>query len=410
MVFISSPQGARDVLGRRDAFVDRGTLSWMTELRRVVGGNLLNLVHDEWLPRRRALQPIFSKQNVTQFTGHIVDAAEHISRRWAEKGDVDLGEEMHELTLGALSRSFLGVDLGAQADSVGSAMRQGFTWTADRAFSPVRAPMWLPTPAQRRAYRGSALLHRYAADVVRACRANPDHDAPVVRALMAACDPETEKTLSDTGICDELSMFMFGGHETISTMLTYALWALGRHPELQQRVADEANAIGERPLTADDLPRLNYTEQVLHEALRLCPPVPSLLRMVRQDVAVDGYRVKAGTIAVVGVYSMQRDPRLWDEPFTFDPDRFGPERSKGRDRWQFLPFGAGPHSCMGDHFATLEATLALAAIMRDIVITSARADFPIAAPFTLVAAGPVLAKASWRHATAVGARTNNDSR
>lgn len=95
---------------------------------------------------------------------------------------------------------------------------------------------------------------------------------------------------------------------------------------------------------------------------------------------------------------MHRDPRLWDDPLTFDPDRFGPERSKGRDRWQFLTFGAGPHSCMGDHFAMLEATLALATIVRDIVVTSARGDFPIATPLTLVAAEPIRAKARWGHA------------
>jgi cytochrome P450 len=207
-------------------------------------------------------------------------------------GDVDLAEEIRALTLRALSRSFLGVNLGAEADSVGSAMRLAFTWTSDRALAPVHAPMWLPTPAQRRAYRGSALLHRLAADILRVRRPDAEHDPPVVRALMAARDPETGKMLSDREICDELSMFMFGGHDTISTMLTYALWALGRHPELQQRAADEANAIGERPLTADDVPRLNYTVQVLHEALRLCTPGPSLPRMVLQDVEVDGYRVR----------------------------------------------------------------------------------------------------------------------
>lgn len=143
-------------------------------------------------------------------------------------GDVDLAEEIRALTLRALSRSFLGVNLGAQADSVAPAMRLAFTWTTDRALAPVRAPMWLPTPARRRAHRGSVLLHRFAADILRVCRADADHDAPVVPALMAARDPETGKMLSDSEICDELSMFMFGGHDTISTMLTYALRALGR--------------------------------------------------------------------------------------------------------------------------------------------------------------------------------------
>ena len=408
IVVITSPQGARDLLGRRDAFVDRGSLSMMAELRQVVGGNLLNLVHDEWLPRRRALQPMFSKQNVPQFTGHIVEAAEHISRRWPQAGVVDLDQQLSELTMRALSRSFLGVDLGAKGESVGSAMRRAFTWTADRALAPMRAPMWFPTSARRRAYRGSALLHSYAAEVVRVCRTNPDHDAPAVRALISARDPETGIALSDSEICDELSMFMFGGHDTISTMLTYALWQLGRHPELQQRVADEATAVGEQPLKAEDLPRLNYTVQVLHEALRLCPPGPSLHRMVRQDVEVDGFRIKAGTIAVVGVYAMHRDPSLWDNPLEFDPDRFGSERSKDRDRWQFLPFSAGPHSCMGDHFAMLEATLALSTIMRDIEVTSTRGDFPIATPLTLVAAEPVRAQVRWRKCAVVRTNQSDD--
>jgi cytochrome P450 len=187
-------------------------------------------------------------------------------------------------------------------------------------------------------------------------------------------------------------LFMLAGHDTTSTTLTYALWALGHHRDLQDQMVDEVAELGDRPLTPEDVPRLGYTVQVLHEALRLCPPGASAVRLVMQDIEVDGYRVEAGTFAVVGIYAMHHDPALWDDPLAFDPDRFSPQRSKGRSRWQYLPFGGGPRSCIGDHFAMLEATLALATIVRSAEIRSLDDDFPLATPFTVVAAAPIRAR------------------
>ena len=110
-----------------------------------------------------------------------------------------------------------------------------------------------------------------------------------------------------------------------------------------------------------------------------------------QDIEVDGHKVEAGTLAVVGIYAIYRDPTLWDNPLVFDPDRFSAQRSAGRSRWQYLPFGGGPRSCIGDHFAMLEATLALATIIRQVEIHSLDDDFPCDTPFTLVAAEPIRA-------------------
>jgi cytochrome P450 len=110
----------------------------------------------------------------------------------------------------------------------------------------------------------------------------------------------------------------------------------------------------------------------------------------------DGYRQEAGTVAIVAIHALHRDPTLWDDPLTFDPDRFSPQRSKGRDRWQYLPFGGGPRSCIGDHFAMLEATLALATIIRRVEIDSLDGDFPIATPLAVVAAAPIRAQVRQR--------------
>jgi cytochrome P450 len=396
LVFVSSPQGAHDVLARTDAFAERAATPIALELRRLVGDNLLVMPHREWLPRRRALQPIFTKHHVPQFAGHMAEVAEQLADRWALGAAVDLDAECRALTLRALGHSILATDLAERTQVVGAALRTGGKWAADRGLRPVNLPRRWPTRGQRRARASSAALHALAAEILSACRADPTRDAPLVRALMQTTDPQTGQPLSDRAICDELVLFLLAGHDTTSTALTYALWALGHRPELQQRVAAEADALGDRRLTHEDMPRLRYTVQVLHEALRLCPPAPAVGRTVMADIEVDGYRVAAGTCAIVAIYAIHRDPALWEDPLRFDPDRFSPERSKGRDRWQYLPFGGGPRACIGDHFAMLEATLALATIVRRAKILSLSSDFPTITPLTMIAAAPIRARVGQR--------------
>jgi cytochrome P450 len=389
-VVATSPQAAHDILGRGGGRIEKTTIH--QEMRNLLGPNLFDLPHELWLPRRRALQPLFTKQHVSQFSGDMAQAAEMVAASWASGSHVDLDVECRRLTLRALGRSVLGVDLDEHADAIAEPLRIALTYIADRAQRPWRAPKWLPTNARRRARAARAELHAMADRILAACRTEPDREAPLVRALMSATDPETGRTLTDNEIRDELILFLLAGHDTTSTTLTYALWALGRHPAIQERVRNEAAEIGDRELTPEDVARLPYSVRVLHEALRLCPPGAATARMATQDVEVDGYRIQAGTILLVGIYALQRDPSLWEDPLEFDPDRFTPERSAGRSRWQYLPFGAGPRSCIGDHFAMLEATLALATIIRRTEIHSTDEEFPMAVPFTMVAAKPIRAR------------------
>lgn len=389
VVLAASPQGIRDILGRKDDFIEKTVVH--QEMRHLLGGNLFDLMHDEWLPRRRALQPVFTKQHVRQFGGHMFQAAETVAARWPDGGEVDLDTQCRTLTMRALGRSVLGLDLDERAETLAEPMQIALKYIADRALRPVRLPRWLPTPARRRAQAATDTMRQLAQEILQACHDDPARDAPLVRALIAATDPVTGISLSDSDIRDELIVFMVAGHDTTATTLAYALWALGRHPELQDRVVAEVAELGDRELTPDDMSRLCYTVQVLHEALRLCPPGATGARMAMRDVEIDGYRVEAGTLLLFGIMSVQRDPALWDDPLTFDPDRFSPEKSKVRDRWQYLPFGAGPRSCIGDHFAMLEATLALATIIRHVEIRSLDDDFPVETPFTTVAAGPIRA-------------------
>lgn len=394
VVVVTSPQGAHDVLSSGD--VDRSPAH--DEIRHLLGPNLFDLRNEPWLPRRRMLQPLFTKQHVRGFGGHMAQAAEMVAAGWRDGSTVDLDAECRKLTLRALGRSVLGVDLDDRAAALGEPMRIALGYVTNRAFAPVRAPHWLPTPARRRARAASATLHRCANDILQTCRADPTRDAPLVRGLMTATDPETGRGLTDREICDELIVFMLAGHDTTATTLAYALWALGNHPDIQRRVAAEVAELPTVELTPEDVARLPYTIQVLHEALRLCPPGALNGRTVVHDIAVDGYRVPAGSLVGVGIYALHRDPALWNRPEEFDPDRFSPAEAAGRNRWQYLPFGGGPRKCVGDHFAMLEATLALATCVRHCEFSSLSTEFPLAVPFTTVAAEPIYARVQQRRA------------
>jgi cytochrome P450 len=390
MVLVTSPAAIRDVLNAKDSSIDKTTVVF-TEMRATLGDNLTVLPFDLWKPRRRILQPVFTKQRVNEFGGHITQAAQTVCEKWGEDAEIDIDTECRALTLRSLGRSVLGLDLDQRADLVSEPLRIALAYAIARSTRPVRAPSWLPTPARRRARKASEKLHTLTQEIVDDCRADPTRVAPLVRALLAAEDPETGARLTDREICDELIIFVFAGHDTTATTLGFSLWSLGRHPEIQDRVAAEVAALPDRPLTPDDIPHLGYTMQVVREALRLCPPTPTGTRLASQDVEVDGYLVPKGTMIIVGRMAVQRDPLLWDDPLRFDPERFSPDNMKSIDRWQYLPFGGGPRACIGTHFAMLQVTLALATIIRQAEIRSLEADFPLTLHFTMIADGPIRA-------------------
>jgi cytochrome P450 len=394
IVAVMSPDGMRDVLGRTDAFSERCIIH--EEVRHLAGDSLFVLPNEQWKPRKRALQPVFTKHGVRAFGGHMSTAAQRFVDRWRDGGDIDLDAECRKVAMSSLGRSVLGLDLNDRAEAIARHMHVASSYTADRALRPVRAPRWLPTPARKRARAAVAGLREITDEMVRACRADPTRDAPLVQALLAATDPESGEPMTDDDISNDLLIFMLAGHDTTATALTYSLWVLGHHPEIQDRVAAEVAAIGDRELRPEDVPRLEYTVQVLHEALRLCPPAAGVARLATRDITVGGYRVEAGSLIAVGLYGLHHDPALWDRPSTFDPDRFSKERTKARDRWQFLPFLGGTRPCIGEHFARLEVTLALGTIVRALEIRSTDRDFNCDVPFTTVARGPIHAHVTMR--------------
>ena len=173
MVLATSPAAIRDILSTKDDSVDK-TTPVFDQVRRIIGASLTDLPFEPWKSRRRTLQPVFTKQRVNEFGGHIEQAAQSVSDGWREDAVIDLDAECRTITLRALGRSVLGLDLEQRADEVVEPLRVALAYAVARATRPLRAPGWLPTPARRRARAASAKLRNLTQEILRDCRAGSD--------------------------------------------------------------------------------------------------------------------------------------------------------------------------------------------------------------------------------------------
>ncbi|MGH2360382.1 MAG: cytochrome P450, partial [bacterium] len=199
--------------------------------------------------------------------------------------------------------------------------------------------------------------------LIDARRQETDHAPDLLSMLMQARDEETGEGLSDRNLRDEMVTLLAAGHETTANALTWMWYLLSKHPDVERRLHTElASVLGGRTPSLQDLPRLKYTTMVIKEAMRLYPPIWVMQRKVVNDDEIGNYTIPAGSEVTISPYVMHRHPAFWENPEAFDPDRFSDERSVGRPRYVYLPFGGGPRLCVGHHFAMIEAQLITAMV------------------------------------------------
>jgi cytochrome P450 len=328
----------------------------------VLGNGLLTSEGDFWLRQRRIIQPVFHRQRIAAFAADMVAAAGHLLDGWAPGQDRLIDVEMMRLTLDVTGRTLFGADITGDAAEVGEAAR-----VLQRAFVAlftrlVPWPPWVPTPTTlrlRRAVRRlDAIIYRLIAE-----RRRAGGDRGDLLSLLLHARDEEGGSMTDRQVRDEAMTLFLAAHETTALALSWAWYLLARHPEVEERLAREwAAVLGGRNPTVEDLPRLRLTEQVAHEALRLYPPAPTFGREAREECTVGGYRVRPGHTVLVSPWVMHHDPRWFDRPDEFLPERWAPGAAARVPRYAYLPFGAGPRVCIGNTFALTEMVLVLATL------------------------------------------------
>jgi cytochrome P450 len=271
--------------------------------------------------------------------------------------------------------------------------------TMRRTFQLRQSPMHRRTPRNIRPRRLRAREYAVIDEILSRSSATGDtsYDGrdDLVTRLRAARDPETGDALSEAEIRDQALIFLMAGHETTAGALTFTLHLLGRHQAFQERVGEEVAAVlGERPAPEPDdcvdMARLPLTRAALLEGMRLYPSAHITERLTLQPLTLAGHDLPARTLVAVSPWSTQRHPRFWPDPSEFDPERFLDEAAvKARPRYAYFPFGGGPRSCVGEHFAMLEAVILLAALLRRYEVTSLTDRLEISPMITLRPKGAV---------------------
>jgi cytochrome P450 len=172
--------------------------------------------------------------------------------------------------------------------------------------------------------------------------------------------------MTDAQVIANLYVFIFAGHETAAAVLSWALWLLAKDQASQERLRAEVAQVADGgEIGAAEVERLVFTRQVAREAMRLFPPAPVIVRQAREDTTLGPYAITKETVIVAPPWFLHRHKKHWDQPSGFEPDRFTPENVKARHRCAYLPFGAGPRTCIGVNFAMLEIVTVLATLVRE---------------------------------------------
>jgi enediyne biosynthesis protein E7 len=335
----------------------------------VVGNGLVTSEGDSWVRQRKLAQTAFQRERLNALAPAMTDTTDEVLARWRELAQrhepIDIQSEMMHLILGILTRTLFGADMSGDAAAVEHSVATQAKYLNDRLNSPFDIPERTPIPSQRRFLEARETLNRVVDSVIADRRRTGEDAGDLLSILLEARDEETGEPISDEQARDEIKTLLIAGHETTATTLGWTFYLLSKHPEVAEQVrAELAEVLGDRPPTAEDVPNLKYTTMVLHESLRLYPPLWIVSRMPVEDDEVGGYPIKAGASIIICSYVTHRHPEFWDNPEGFEPERHTPERMKERHRYSYIPFGGGPRGCIGFPFAIMEMPLVLARAMQ----------------------------------------------
>jgi len=336
----------------------------------VVGENSIFVAEGaDWRWQRRAAAPIFRHDTILSFVPVFAAMAERQVERWRAAqpdGAVDAAAAITRTTFDIIVESMLGGSANLDAERYSRALTENFeTIPWHLIYTMFAIPEWVPFPNRSRAMRSRDFLHADMRRLVEARRAKPSPQPDLLDLLLAARDAETGRSMSDAEVVNNLLTFIAAGHETTAVALTWTLWLLAKDQAAQQRVFDEVTAVaGGGAIAAGHVDRLVFCRQVIAEAMRLFPPAPGIGRLPNAAMVLGGVQITNRTRIHIPVFALHRNARLWDNPTAFDPDRFAADKVKTRSRYAYLPFGGGPRVCIGASFATIEAAVILAVLVR----------------------------------------------
>jgi cytochrome P450 len=335
--------------------------------RRIFGKGLLSSEGAFWLRQRRLIQPAFHHSHIESYANIMVRYTERMLNGWHDGESRDIHQDMMRLTLEIVSMALFSVEIAAEKGRVSAALETLMELSMGARMLLPEMLRHLPTRNNRRYERAVHQLDDIVYTLIRERQANPAAASPhgfedLLGTLLRA-RYEDGSPMPTQQLRDEVMTLLLAGHETTAVSLSWIWLLLSQHPEVEQKLWSELRTVlnGRSP-TMHDLANLPYTERVVKEAMRLYPPVWATVRTTAKDCELGGYLIPAKCPVIMSQWVMHRDPRYYDRPTEFQPDRWLDERYKTAPRFSYFPFAGGPRICIGSSFATTEAALVLATI------------------------------------------------
>ena len=335
---------------------------WGPVLDQLFPRGLMLMDFDHHRMDRRALSIAFKPGPMRHYSGALNTGIAREVADW--EGRMEFYPTIKKLTLDLAAESFIGIDWGPEADKINTA----FVDMVQASVAPIRSP--LPFTKMKRGVDGRAFLVDYFTQETHKRReAGGGQD---MFSQFATATREDGSLLPVDEVVDHMNFLMMAAHDTITSSATSLIYYLAKNPQWQAKVREEIVAItggpdasgNPRPLSYDDLGRLELTEMAFKEALRMMPPVPSMPRRALRDFEYQGYRIPAGQMVGINIYWTHHSEDYWEDPFTFDPMRFTPDKVKARHKYAWVPFGGGAHMCLGLHFAYMQVKILLAQLLQ----------------------------------------------
>lgn len=330
-------------------------------LARTTGRSLFAAEGEAWRLQRRALATFFTPRAAGACGDAFRDEAANWAARLGPRDDLELCAAMSGLTVGVIGRTLLGDRLDAPADVVAQEVR-AFAEGAGRVglADLLDLPDWVPRLASLRVRAPADRVRARAALIREGVRAAPTPADALVAALLGARE-DGGGGLDDRTIEDNISTLIGAGSDTTALAIAWALYLASGDADVAKRLDAELDAL---PDTAEALAAAPLARAVVEEAMRLYPPAPAIGRMALVEDRIGEVVVPCGAAVVIAPWTLHRHRRLWEKPDDFLPDRFLPERRAAIAKFAYLPFGAGPRVCLGQHYAMLEATIVFASLWR----------------------------------------------
>ncbi|MEM9169180.1 MAG: cytochrome P450 [Pseudomonadota bacterium] len=376
----NAPELVREIMVDADGIFPKSDLM-VNALEPLIGDSIFVSDGAKWRRQRAMIDPAFSLMRLSvayaAMQGAVDDYETRLDAAAQDGAPMLLDLVMSELTADIICRTVFSVSLDS---AVARDVFDDFA-VFERDVAQVKIhrlivdPAWTKPPQKESVLGACRRIRGHLGDLI-----DTHLDAPegrfndIAGAVIAARDAETGAPFTRDELIDQLGVFFLAGHETTASALTWAFYAIAMRPTLLARLRDEVDAAcGDGPITFETVKTLRYTSTVFKEALRLYPPITFMPRVATKPGRIGKYKLRKGALIMIAPWTIHRHKKLWRDPDAFDPDRFAPERAGDIPTGAYIPFGLGPHTCIGAGFAAVESALILARLAR-------RYDFTIEEP------------------------------